>query len=190
MGSRGVPGQGRYARTEREHRWLATGLPTGAHDPTAIVDRYIDGTTLRLRTMRADAGTVYKLGQKVRADAGTVGVDRVTSIYLRAEEHGVLAALAAAELRKTRWRVPVAGTTFAVDVFEGRHTGLVLVEVELPDGADAPGPPPFAADDVTDDERFTGAALARAGDDDVAAVLACARGADAGRWAADARGEP
>jgi adenylate cyclase len=40
-------------------------------------------------------------------------------------------------VEKTRYELPSGDYTFEVDVFEGRHAGLVLAEVELPD-ADAP----------------------------------------------------
>ena len=62
---------GPYARTEREQRWLLSGLPGNMVEPVEIHDRYLTGSTLRLRSMRSASGTVYKLGQKVRAKAGS-----------------------------------------------------------------------------------------------------------------------
>ena len=64
---------------------------------------------------------------------------------------------------------------FAVDEFAGALSGLVLAETELADpGAGRPGPaavahsgpdalPPWLGREVTSDERYTGAALARHG---------------------------
>jgi len=57
----------KYAVVERERRFLVTSVPDGVVSSTAIVDRYVDGTRLRLREMRAADGTVTrKLGHKVR----------------------------------------------------------------------------------------------------------------------------
>jgi hypothetical protein len=65
MGER-QPGGGRYARVEREHRWVLSGLAPEAVRSALIHDRYIDGTTLRLRRVERDGVVVFKLGQKVR----------------------------------------------------------------------------------------------------------------------------
>lgn len=62
----------RYARPERERRFLLAKRPAGAAERTArIVDRYLVGTRLRLRQMTETHGsslrTYYKLTQKVPA---------------------------------------------------------------------------------------------------------------------------
>ncbi len=72
----------------------------------------------------------------------------------------MLATLPAAELRKQRWHLDYDGRHVAIDVFE--EPVLVLAEVEL--AADEPRLPlpPFATLDVTDDDRYSGGALASA----------------------------
>jgi CYTH domain-containing protein len=146
---------GKYARFEVERRFLVGTPPPLGADGRRIVDRYLDGTRLRLRRMeRLDGSeTLLKLGQKL----ATGDPERValTNVYLSEAEHAVLAALPAAELRKTRYRVD----PFVVDVFEGRHAGLVLAEA---DPRELAGPlPDWIVRDVTDDDRYTGGALAR-----------------------------
>lgn len=165
------PGEGRYARVEREQRWLVGRVPDGARRAASIVDRYLAGTGLRLRRMETDEGVVLKLGQKVRLDPSDPELVKMTNIYLPAADHSVLATLAAAELRKTRWHVPVGGRTVAVDQFHGRLDGLVLAEVELDVDDDRMPLPPFALRDVTDDDRFSGGALAFADEPAIHALV-------------------
>jgi hypothetical protein len=137
-----------------------------------IEDRYLLGTRLRLRRMTPDAGgpVQHKLGQKVPVEPGVV---LHTTMYLTAEEHARLSALPGAELRKVRHRVERGGRWFSVDRLLGRHAGLVLVEIELA-GDEAVEPPPFAGDEVTTDERFSGGWLAFASDEALGRVLTLA----------------
>ncbi len=70
------------------------------------------------------------------------------------------------EIRKVRYLVEVAGRTFEVDVYEGRHQGLVTAEIEL-DSADAEVTlPDWVTEEVTGDPAWTNAALSRAGEED------------------------
>ena len=64
-------------------------------------------------------------------------------------------------LAKRRHHVPVdSGLCWEVDVFEGRHRGLVLAEVEL-ESADAPfARPDWLGAEVTGDARYYNATLA------------------------------
>ena len=167
-----APGVGSYARPEPERRYLLNGVPAAATGPRLVEDRYIDGTTLRLRRISDGAHTVHKLTQKVRVGAGGPRAVATTNIYLTAAEHEMLAGLPARTLTKTRHEWTVDGVTWAVDELGGRWHGLVLAEADA-DAAPAATARPFCAD-VSDDERLTGAGLARAGADDVAAVLAWA----------------
>jgi CYTH domain-containing protein len=149
-----VDSAGKYARFEVERRFLVRTPPPLPADGWRIVDRYLDGTRLRLRSMaRLDGSeTVRKLGQKL--PTGDPQRVALTNIYLSEAEYEVLAALPATELRKTRYRVD----PFVVDVFAGRHAGLVLAEVD-----EIAGPlPPWIEREVTREERYTGGALARA----------------------------
>lgn len=137
-----------------------------------IEDRYLRGTRLRLRrvTHLPDGPVEHKLGQKVRPDPTDPGLVLHTTMYLSGSEHDRMGQLPGAELRKVRHVFVLGDRAFGVDVFEGRHSGLVLAEVELA-GSEEGEPPPFAGPEVTADERFTGGGLAFASDDALAAVL-------------------
>lgn len=65
-------------------------------------------------------------------------------------------------VEKRRHLVPFAGLVWEVDVFEGRHAGLVLAEVELTHEKEQVPLPPWVGDEVTQDDRYNNASLARA----------------------------
>jgi CYTH domain-containing protein len=155
-----TPGLGRYAHVEREQRWIAAGVPAAAVRGPSLLDRYIDGTRLRLRRAESGGEVIYKLGQKVRVAPDDPELLGLTNIYLARNEYEVLAVLAAAEVRKTRWHLGSPSRVFAVDEFHGRLAGLVLVEVELDEAEDRLSPPSFVAAEVTNDDRFSGGWLA------------------------------
>ena len=155
-----APGQGRYAVTEREKRWLLRRLPNGVTDPVEISDKYLAASTLRLRRAQSGSKVVYKLGQKVRHDPSDPSINQMTNIYLSQSEFELLGHVEGAALSKTRWRWTVANGVFSVDQFREHLRGLVVAEIELPVDDVGPATPPFTVADVTEDDRFSGARLA------------------------------
>jgi CYTH domain-containing protein len=166
------PGHGRYAHPEREQRWLLAQVPPGATPWAEITDRYLTGTSLRLRRVEGVDGVGHKLTQKIRPVPGDPSRVLLTNMYVPDQEVPALVSLPGAELRKTRRRLEVGGRVFAIDSFHDRHEGLVLAETELSTREDRIDMPSFAIRDVTDDDRFSGGALAGASDDELAALLA------------------
>jgi CYTH domain-containing protein len=149
----------KYAVVERERRYLLRTMPDGATSRTEIVDRYVTGTRLRLREVREQDGTVVrKLSHKVRLTDGPREV-ACTNAYLNEQEWAVVSALPARTLRKTRHLVPWGRRWVAVDEHED---GTLIAEVD--DGDDPSDRLPTWLDvvrEVTDDESWTGSALAR-----------------------------
>ena len=148
-----APQAGKYARLELERRWLLNRLPAAAESGTLIVDRYIEGTSLRLR--RADPPHAQcKLSQKQAPAPPDYARTVITTIYLSPEEYEVLAKLPARGLRKRRHHLG----RYSIDVFEGELAGLVLAETEFPSEKEmrAHPLPDFAVRDVSDDVRYTG----------------------------------
>jgi CYTH domain-containing protein len=67
-------------------------------------------------------------------------------------------------LAKTRWEVPLGPWLWTVDEFHAptRLAGLVLAEIELPDESASPSLPDWLGEEVTQDPRWTNAALSAA----------------------------
>jgi len=65
-------------------------------------------------------------------------------------------------IEKRRHIVPFGGLTWEVDVFEGRHAGLVVAEVELEYETQSVALPDWVGAEVTDDDRYNNASLSRA----------------------------
>jgi CYTH domain-containing protein len=154
----------KYGRIEREKRFLLPGAPDAAGQSVRYIeDRYLSETRLRVRVVREEGrAPVYKLGQKIRPDPLRPSIVAHTTVYLDHAEFELLQALPGQPLLKARTLLPWGHHTMAVDVFIGRLDGLVLAEVELEDGELPAGPPPVTwVAEVTDDDRFTGGALAR-----------------------------
>lgn len=63
-------------------------------------------------------------------------------------------------VQKTRYLVPHGGVVFEVDVFEGRHAGLVIAEVEMASEDQVIPLPPWLGREITGDSRFGNYALA------------------------------
>jgi adenylate cyclase len=57
-------------------------------------------------------------------------------------------------IEKRRFEVPQGKLTWEIDVFGGRHEGLVIAEVELPHADEAVKLPAWIGEEVTDDPRY------------------------------------
>lgn len=153
----------KYARIEWERRFLLEHFPRRANvtQVRRITDRYLDGTSLRLREQIDSTGnTVFKLTQKLPDRASGARQGWITTIYLTEDEFARVAKLPARMLGKTRHSIP----PFGVDVFEGELRGLIIAEAEFSSAAEAAvlQVPSFIACEVSEDIRFTGGSLVNA----------------------------
>lgn len=162
----------KFAKIERERRFLLDQFPKTARVERIrrITDRYIDGTTLRLRKMTGENGpAAYKLTQKIpaRDSGGQQGL--IVTMYITEDEFVLLEQLPAHTLNKTRHSVP----PFGIDVFDGALEGLILAEAEFDSAAaaDALIIPPYVSREISDDDRFTGGHLACASRQDIRTLL-------------------
>jgi len=158
--------ESKYARVERERRFLLNDLPEGLArtDPhLQITDNYITGTRLRIRKVRDPKtnGWTVKFTQKFAPDKSDFSHTIITNIYLSAAEAETLSIFEANEIRKNRYYFDFAGRRFSIDMFLGSLFGLVLAETSFADDDEMNGflTPPFALSDVTNDEMFTGGRL-------------------------------
>ena len=161
-----VPAESKYARVERERRYLLQDLPedlTRASPHVQITDNYITGTRLRLRKVRDPQTNKWtvKFTQKFAPDPDDLSHTIITNIYLNALETETLGVSDANEIRKNRYPFEFKGRKFSVDMFLGDLFGLVLAEVsfETDEELDSYPKPPFAIAEVTNTELFTGGQL-------------------------------
>lgn len=63
-------------------------------------------------------------------------------------------------IKKRRFLVPYDGLVWEVDVFGGRHSGLVVAEVEIGSEDVRLSLPPFVGEEVTSDPRYYNSVLA------------------------------
>ena len=156
----------KYARLERERRYLLADLPEGLTrtDPhLQITDNYITGTRLRLRKVRDPRTNKWtvKFTQKFAPNPADLSRTLITNTYLNATEAEALSLFEANEIRKNRYFLEREGRKFSVDMFLGDLFGLVLAEVgfDTDDELDNFKKPSFALADVTNEELFTGGRL-------------------------------
>jgi CYTH domain-containing protein len=161
-----IPEQSKYARVERERKFLLDSLPEGltpASPHVQITDNYITGTRLRLRKIRDPQANKWtlKLTQKFALNKSDLSRTILTNVYLNATEYNTLAVFEANEIRKNRYSFENAGNKYGIDLFLGDLLGLILAEIsfESDEELEQFERPAFAFAEVTNSEMFTGAKL-------------------------------
>lgn len=141
--------QPRYSLPEIERRWLVDLSRVGPLDAKTfriIEDVYWPNTRLRLRkVLDPDGDTTYKLGIKYGKVSSLL--QQVTKLYLAAQEHEALAALAGTRVRKRRYAVEGG----SLDVYEEPADAPACFEVEFESVRDAEAyrPPAFVTEEIT-----------------------------------------
>ena len=148
--------------TEIERKFLVTGegwrqLVT---QQTKFRQGYLSSNgkaTVRVRSMN-DAQAVLTIKGASRGMSRAefeypVPIEDARELLVLAEPH---------VLEKTRHIVPFGGLTWEIDVFSGRHAGLVMAEVELANEDQHVEIPAWIGEEVSDDDRYYNASLSRA----------------------------
>ena len=170
----------KYARVERERRYLLRDLPEGmtrADPHLQITDNYMTDSRLRLRKVREPRTNKWtvKFTQKFAPNPDDLSRTIITNTYLNALEAEVLSSIFNSnEIRKNRYPFEFDGRNFSVDMFLGDLFGLVLAETsfETDEELDNFSAPPFALADVTNEPLFSGGRLCELTFSDVRAEIA------------------
>jgi len=170
----------KYARVERERRYLLRDLPEGmtrADPHLQITDNYMTDSRLRLRKVREPRTNKWtvKFTQKFAPNPDDLSRAIITNTYLNALEAEVLSSIFNSnEIRKNRYPFEFDGRNFSIDMFLGDLFGLVLAETsfETDEELDNFPAPPFALADVTNDPLFSGGRLCELTFSDVRAEIA------------------
>jgi adenylate cyclase len=159
----------KYSHTEIERRWLVdlSAINLGSMPFREIDDLYIVNTRLRLRRMTEQGKIIFKLGKKY--GKRTVLGEPITNLYLTELEYKCLCTLPGDRACKRRYTLDRG----VLDVYVEPHENLTVFEVEFADEESALNflPPRFATREITNDLRFSGAALAKQGRPTVSAII-------------------
>src|SRR4029434_9685021 len=151
--------ESKYARVERERRYLLRDLPEGmtrADPHLQITDNYMTGSHLRLRKVREPRTNKWtvKFTQKFAPNPNDLSRTIITNTYLNVLEAEVLSQIFNSnEIRKNRYPFEFDSRKFSIDMYLGDLFGLVLAEVsfETDEDLDSFSKPPFALSDVTNE---------------------------------------
>jgi adenylate cyclase len=129
-------------------------------DGTAIDQGYLsdESPTVRIRTM----GTRAFLTIKNRLPSAAGEAIKAQEFEYEVPHEDAMAMLEFARARLTKTRYYLDGG-LEVDVFAGRHAGLVIAEFESPDGAQPGSPKGIRWIEVTDDRLYSNSWMARFG---------------------------
>ena len=152
---------GKEAHREIERKFLVRELPEGLPGfPHAEIDQgYLaiapEGVQVRLRK----AGAIHSLTYKRNRG----GAREEREVELSAEQFAILwPGTAGRQLTKIRYDVSHGELTIEIDVYTGRHEGIVVAEVEFDSEAAALAfvPPAWLGEDVSHDPRYSNQLLA------------------------------
>ena len=146
---------------EIERKFLIRELPEQlAEFPHAEISQgYLvsldDGLQVRMRKSDESYSLTYKRG------VGNVREEREVELT-PAQFDALWPATEGKRLEKTRYDIPLGNRVVEIDVYGGRHNGLVVAEVEFDDEESAKNfqPPDWLGDDVTGDPRYSNQLLA------------------------------
>ena len=112
-----------------------------------------DKRTVRIR-VTGDAAYLTLKGS-------TTGISRSEYEYNIPVADGVemLAGLTVSSIEKVRYEIDFEGHVWEVDIFSGDNAGLIVAEIELDYEDEAFAIPGWVGDEVTDDHRYSNAAL-------------------------------
>lgn len=146
---------------EIERKFLLKQLPDGltSYPHEEIEQGYLaverGGVQVRLRKKGAVRCLTYKRGNKSAREE--------REVRLSAEQFDALwPATEGRRLTKIRYDVPWKECTIEIDIYTGRHDGVVVAEVEFPDEKNCAEfvPPDWIGEDVTGKSRYSNVVMA------------------------------
>ena len=144
---------------ERKFLVLSDGWKALAESSSLLRQGYLSSNakaTVRVRTWDDQVARLTVKG----AVQGMVRAEYEYEIPI-ADAREMLAMAEPHVLEKHRHLVRFGGLLWEIDVFEGRHSGLVIAEVELEHVDQAVAMPDWVGAEVTDDDRYYNASLSR-----------------------------
>ena len=148
---------------EIERKYLVGSLPENLDAfPHVEIEQGYLCTSPTLRIRRMGDSFILTVKEKMHSLTSAI-VNREEEFFLSSESYARLRGKCEGIMvEKTRYRIPVGKYTAELDIFHGRHEGLLLVEVEFPslEAANAFTPPAWFGQDVSNDPRYRNSWLA------------------------------
>jgi adenylate cyclase len=113
------------------------------------------GRHVRLRKRGKTSSLTFKVGRGAHREE--------REVKLSAKQFAMLwPATVGRRLRKLRYEIPWRNLLIEIDIYRGRHSGLVVAEVEFPDRATCREfkPPSWFGREVTGEKRYSNVRLA------------------------------
>jgi CYTH domain-containing protein len=129
---------------EIERKFLLDGLPFGlsGYEYEEQEQAYVStDPVIRVRKSVKVGETAYVLAVK---DGGMMAREEFEMVLTRAQYERLAAMAGEAVVSKTRYFMSLGGYVAEIDVFGGRHNGMVTVEVEFPSEVEAEAFEPLA----------------------------------------------
>jgi adenylate cyclase len=146
---------------EIERKFLVKWLPDNLKQSRSFVieQGYLAtesaGRQVRLRKTDRAASLTFKVGRGSHREEREI---KLTPKQFAALWPGTVGR----RLRKVRYEIPWKNLLIELDIYRGRHAGLVVAEVEFPDGASCGRfkPPSWFGREVTGEKRYSNVRLA------------------------------
>ena len=151
--------------TKLRRTFLLEGLPeplTAADRHLQLFDNYIEGTRLRIRTLRIPETGEWRWFLEQRFPISEeLSAWKHVQVALSEAEHGKLEQFEGREIRKNRYFHTENGRDIEIDVYLGALWGLNIATVEFAEEAEMAAfhVPAFAAIEVTSNGFFYGESL-------------------------------
>ena len=138
---------------ERKFLVKASDYKKEAHRKTKIVQGYLTKDPKRTVRVRIRENQSFLTIKGMSSEDGLSRFEWEKEIPLNEAKELITLCLPTI-IEKTRYEVAYKGVLFEVDEFEGTHSGLVLVEVELNSTEDIFEKPNWVGKEVTGDEKY------------------------------------
>ena len=151
----------RAQNIEIERKFLVAGDGWRGHEGTRYRQGYLAISASATVRVRVGGGTAF-VTIKGPTALGTLGrIEYEYPIPPSHAEHMIEMMCDGHVVEKTRYRISDGSSIWEVDEFHGRHSGLVIAEIELATAEQAFSKPAWVGDEVTHDYRYSSAWLAQ-----------------------------
>jgi len=149
-------------KTEIEKRYLVRFLPDlKDSEKVEMIDVYMPEITPHAKLRARKIGSKYELTKKVRKTQENQYVMTEQTIEIVPEEFDFIYSKSSRKIEKDRYYYKYNDNIIEIDVFKGKHQGLIIAEVEFKDlqSLEQFNPPEFFGKEINKVEELAGGVL-------------------------------